>query len=61
MPHDQAAAITEIKGLSVNARNALSHILRNGLMNLLAANNWKNAKVEAEINRVDKELREIGL
>ena len=59
--HDHETAINEIRALSPNAHNALSHILRNGLMNLLAANNWKNAKVEAEIIRVDKELREIGL
>lgn len=61
MPHDQAAAINEIRALSPNAHNALSHILRNGLMLIIVANRSDNKRVDAAVQKMEYEIKGLGL
>lgn len=56
--HDEAEAIKEIKALSRNARDHLSHVLRNGLMNILA---YGGKKVTEEVFKVEQKIKEMGL
>ncbi len=59
--HDSRAAIEEIKGLSPNAHNALSHIIRNGLMLIISANRSENKRIEEAVGRMEREMKEMGL
>lgn len=59
--HDEALAIAEIKALSANAKNHLSHVLRNGLMRIMSAGQKSFTDVKCEIKQVEKEIKEMGL
>jgi hypothetical protein len=50
----------EIQSLSLNARNYLSHILRNGLC-IIMAHNGKNKDCSEAIMELEKKIREMGL
>ena len=64
--HDEESAIKEIKCLSLNARLHLSHVLRNGLSNILSAtyqvtNMDELHLVRHEIDRMMKRIKEMDL
>ena len=58
--HDEPEAIQEIKALTINAKHHLSHILRNGLMNILSCNGRKDAGVEDAILLLENQIKELG-
>ena len=59
--HDEAEALSEIHALSVNAKHHLSHILRNGLMNILSCNGRKDAGVEDAVLRLEGQIKGMDL
>ncbi len=65
--HDEGAAIDEISKLSLNAKAHLSHIIRNGICNIL----WEHSRgdisraVENELKKrlkkLEGEMTKLGL
>ena len=58
--HNEPEAIREISALSLNAKHHLSHVLRNGLMNILSCNGRKDAGVEDAILLLENQIKELG-
>ena len=56
--HDEAAALEEIKGLSLNARHHLSHVLRNGLCSLLGS---RCVDLERVVMEIEAKIKDMGL
>ena len=60
--HDEAKALSEIHALSVNAKHHLSHVLRNGLMNILSCNGGcRDAGVEDAVLRLEGQIKDMDL
>lgn len=57
--YNEHKARVELAGLSLNARNHVSHVLRNELQLILAAAKGRE-DVEAAIVRMDGKIRELG-
>jgi len=58
--HDEDKAIQEIKGLSRNAKNYLSHTLRHGLCHVLSAH-VRSADIEKALHTFEAEVVKMGL
>ena len=59
--HDEVKALSEIHALSVNAKHHLSHVLRNGLMNILSCNGHRDAGVEDAVLRLEGQIKGMDL
>ena len=59
--HNEPEALRELQALSLNAKHHLSHILRNGLMNIISCNGRKNVGVEDAVLMLEGQIKEIGL
>lgn len=59
--HNEPDAIREIKALTINAKHHLSHILRNGLMNILSCNGRKDAGVEDAVLKLEGQIKDMDL
>lgn len=60
--HDEPSALAEIEGLSLNARNHLSHVLRNHLMVIQACFELGAlVRVKEELKDLEVELVRMGL
>lgn len=58
--YDEAKGKADIKALSQDGRCHLSHLLRNGLCNILSAHCLK-LDVESEIQALENRIEELGL
>jgi len=62
MLYDEAKALTEIRGLSLDARSHLQHVWRNGLQVIAAGTEMGDPQVVSEeVVRISNELRRLGL
>ena len=59
--HNEPEAIRELSALSLNAKHHLSHIIRNGLMNIISCNGRKNVGVEDAVLNLEGQIKELGL
>ena len=58
--YDEQKGITEVKSLSKDAKCVLSHVLRNGLCNILSAH-CLDMDVQEEIRLFESRIEGLGL
>ncbi|MBI5887073.1 MAG: hypothetical protein HZB85_10920 [Deltaproteobacteria bacterium] len=62
MLYDETKALTEIRGLSLDARSHLQHVWRNGLQIIAGATEMGEPQtVTEEVIKISDELRRLGL